>query len=342
MSRINLKGISLGKAKELLRSRFSNFYRFGKDQFEVTVSYPRTITVNIVGEVMNSGSFTMPAINTAFNALAAAGGPSNIGSVRNIKLIRPGGNNREMDVYEFLLDPTITKDFYLQDNDIIFVEVAERLVSIQGATRRPFKYELKSNEQLKDLIKYSGGLTPNAYQGNFKVKRFIDDEEKIIDVDYGELLKLRKDFTLYGGDEVLVGVIPKPYQNFVEITGSVDIPGKYELENSMKISDLIGKGILSEYAKTDLAYLLRTNSDGTISYSRISLDDALKNGSDNLLLSPKDRLIVFSKQKYLDQYEVSIAGAVRSPSKYKYDPSEKLTIEDLVILGGGLRKDATL
>ena len=116
MSRINLKGITLGKAKQLLRSRFSNYYRFGKDQFEVTVTYPRPITIHIVGEVMNSGSFTMPAVNTAFNALAAAGGPSDIGSVRNIKIIRPSGKNKVMDIYEYLLDPTISKDYYLQDH----------------------------------------------------------------------------------------------------------------------------------------------------------------------------------------------------------------------------------
>ncbi|HFC00726.1 MAG TPA: hypothetical protein ENJ53_07965, partial [Phaeodactylibacter sp.] len=341
MSRINLKGISLGKAKNLLRSRFSNYYRFGKDQFEVTVTYPRTITVHIVGEVMNSGSFTMPAINTAFNALAAAGGPTDIGSVRNIKLIRPGGQNRTMDVYEYLLNPTINKDYFLQDNDIIHVGVAKRLVAVQGAIRRPFKYELKNNEQLKDLIKYSGGLQPDAYQSNFKVKRFIDDEEKIIDVDYRTLQKTGRDFTLMGGDKVVIGVIPTPYKNYVEIIGSVDIPGKYELEKGMKVQGLVEKGVLAEYAKTDLAYLLRTNTDGTISYSRLNLDDALKNGNDNLILKPKDKLVVFSQQKYLDKYEVSVTGAVRSPSKYQYDPSEKLTVEDLIILGGGLRKDAT-
>jgi protein involved in polysaccharide export with SLBB domain len=341
MSRINLKGITLGKAKQLLRSRFSNYYRFGKDQFEVTVTYPRPITIHIVGEVMNSGSFTMPAVNTAFNALAAAGGPSDIGSVRKIKIIRPSGKNKVMDIYEYLLDPTISKDYYLQDNDIIHVEVAEKLISVQGAVRRPFKYELEPNEQLKDLIKYAGGLQPNAYRGNFQVKRFVNDSEKIIDVNYGELVNSTSDFNLNGGDAVVIGTIPKPYKNFVEITGSVDLPGRYELEAGMKVVDLVDKGVLAEYAKTDLAYLLRTRLDGTISYSKISLVDAVQGGTDNLLLTPKDKLVVFSKQKYLDQYEVSINGAIRAPSKYKYDPSEKLTVEDLVILGGGLRRDAT-
>lgn len=341
MSRINLKGITLGKAKELLRSRFSNYYRFGKDQFEVTVTYPRPITVHIVGEVMNSGSFTMPAVNTAFNALAAADGPSDIGSVRNIKIIRPGGKNKEMDIYEYLLDPTISKDYYLQDNDIIHVSVAEKLVTISGAVRRPFQYELKKNEQLVDLIKYAGKLLPNAYQGNFKVIRYVDDEEKIININYREIIKSGKDFVLQGGDVIQIGTIPTPYQNYVEITGTVNLPGRYELENGMKIADLVEKGVLADYAKTDLAYLLRTNADSTISYARISLDDAIKGGADNLILSPKDKLVVFSQQKYLDEYEVSITGAVRTPSKYKYDPTEKLTVEDLVILSGGLRKDAT-
>lgn len=343
MSRINLKGITLGKAKDLLRSRFSNYYRFGKDQFEVTVSYPRTITINIVGEVMNSGSFTMPAINTAFNALAAAGGPSNIGSVRNIKIIRPGGKNRKMDVYEFLLDPTITKDFYLQDNDIIFVEVAKKLVSIQGPVRRPFTYELKANEQLKDLVKYAGGLRPNAYLGNFQVKRFINDSEKIIDVNYGELVNSASDFNLNGGDAVVIGVIPKPYKNFVEITGSVDLPGRYELEAGMTISKLIKKGILAEGSRTDIAYLLRTSDEGILKYNKINIEDAISNvqSAGNLALQPKDKLVILSSKNFTDQYEIAITGAVRKPSTYKYNSGDDLKINDLITLAGGLKEDAT-
>jgi len=343
MSRINLKGITLGKAKELLRSRFSNFYRFGKDQFEVTVTYPRPITVHIVGEVINSGSFTMPAVNTAFNALAAAGGPSDIGSVRNIKIIRPGGKNKEMDIYEYLLDPTITKDYYLQDNDIIHVGVAEKLISVQGAVRRPFNYELKPNEQLKDLIKYAGGLRPNAYRGNFQVKRFINDSEKIIDVNYGELVNSANDFSLNGGDAVVIGIIPTPYKNFVEITGSVDLPGKYELEAGMTISKLIEKGVLAEGSRTDVAYLLRTSEDGILKYNKINIEDAIANvqSAGNLVLQPKDKLVILSSKKYTDQYEIAIQGAVRNPSTYKYNSGDDLKINDLITLAGGLKEDAT-
>ena len=339
MSRINLKGISLGKAKELLRSRFSNYYRFRKDQFEVAVTYPRTITVHLVGEVMNSGSYPMSALNTVFNALAAADGPTDIGSVRNIKLMRAGSAPKEIDIYEYLLNPKDNKDYYLQDNDVIHVDVAEKVVAIQGSIRRPFKYELKANERMKDLVKYAGGLNANAFQGNLRVKRFEDDVEKIVDVNFREN-STGKNFQLRGGDEIIVGEIPKPYKNFVEIMGAIDLPGKYELESGMSIRDLINKGVLSEFAKTDVAFLIRTNTNNTISYSRINLDDVLKTGSIELPLQSKDKLVVYSKDRYIDKAEISVNGAVRVPSKYSYGQNENLKIEDLIILAGGLRKDA--
>jgi protein involved in polysaccharide export with SLBB domain len=343
MTRINLKGITLGRAKGLLRSRFANYYRFGQGQFLVTIYYPRTINVNIVGEVINPGSFTMPAINTAFNALAAAGGPSDIGSVRNIKIIRPGGKVRELDVYEFLLDPTISQDYYLQDNDVIFVGVSDKLVSIQGPVKRPFIYELKANEELKDLVKYAGGLSPNAYQGNFQVKRFVNDIEKIIDVNYGELVNSANDFNINAGDEVVIGVIPKLYKNFIEITGSVDLPGRYELEAGMTISELVAKGVLSEGSRTDIAYLLRTTDDGILKYNKINIEDAITNvqSPENVTLQPKDKLVILSSKTFTDQYEIAISGAVRKPSTYKYNSGDDLKINDLITLAGGLREDAT-
>lgn len=338
--RINLKGITLGKAKELLSQRFGNYYVFNKDQFEVVVSTPRTITVNIVGEVLNSGSFTFPAINTAFNALAAAGGPSDIGSVRNIKIIRQGGDVKNMDIYEFLLNPSTAKDFYLNDNDYIHVGVAERLISITGAIRRPYIYELKKTENLKDLIKYSGGFTPNAYKGNIQVKRFVDDTEKIFDVNYGELEKTGRSFELNPGDKVNIGIIPTSYKNFVNINGAVDLPGTYELEPGMKILDLLEKGVLSEDSKIDVAYLLRTDQDGTLKYNKISIEEVLK-GKGNIELIPKDKLIIFSKRKFVNQYEIGITGSVRNPASYKYNEGANLKISDLVLLAGGLKEDAT-
>ncbi len=343
MPRISLKGKTFKVAKELLRSRYSQYYNFRKEEFEVTITYSRTITVNILGEVFNPGSFTLPATNTAFNALVAAGGPSNIGSVRNIRLIRGGESTRQIDVYEFMNDPTVREQFYLQDNDIIHVGTIGKTVKISGAVRRALIFELKQGEHLKKLIEYSGGLKDNAYQGNIQVKRFVNDSEKIIDVNFRNLSNGGSDFDLQSGDEVVVQEIPKAYKNFVEINGAVELPGKFELVNGMKISDLTKKGVLLEGARTDVAFLLRTRTDGTTGYEKINLEDALQNPNSvsNFTLQAKDRLRILSQGVYVDQTTITVSGAVRNPGEQDLDFGEELKLDEAIILSGGVRKDAT-
>ena len=219
LPRIFLKGTTYGKAKEIIFSRFSQYYPFSKDQFSVTLAYQRSVTVNIVGEVENSGSFTMSAQNTAFNAIVASGGPSNIGSVRNIQLVRAGQKPRRLDVYEFIKNPSAENDFFLQSNDYISVPVAERVVSIQGAVQRPYKYELIKGENLMQLIDFAGGLQDSAYQSNIQIVRFVEDQERILDVNLRELKKNKGDFELLNGDRIVIKVIPKTYENFAEVTG---------------------------------------------------------------------------------------------------------------------------
>ncbi len=343
MPRIYLKGINLGKARALLRSRYSEYYKFREEEFEVMVNYARTITVNIVGEVFNYGSFTMPAINTAFNALVASGGPSDIGSVRNIKLIRPGEQTRKIDIYEFLLDPSVAQNLYLQDNDIIHVEVADRLVSINGAIKRPFKYELVKGENLLKLIEYAGGLKENAYKGIIQIRRFENDEQVIVDVNLNDLIKSGKDFEILSGDEVIIKNIPKPYKNYAEISGAVEIPGKYEITSGMKLRELIDKGVLSDDARTDIAFLLRTKPDNSIAYERVRIEEILSSPSSpyNFTLKPKDRLMVLSLVTFSDRDSISVSGAVRIPRKIQYDEDQNMKVSDALILSGGLAKDAT-
>lgn len=343
MPRISLKGKTFQVAKELLRSRYAQYYNFRKEEFEVTITYSRTITVNILGEVFNPGSFTMPATNTAFNALVAAGGPTNIGSLRNIRLIRGGAPTKQIDVYEFMNDPTVQEQFYLQANDIIHVGTIDKTVEISGAVRKPFIFELTQGENLKKLIEYAGGLKNNAYQGNVQVKRFVDDAEKIIDVNLRDLNRRGGDFMLQSGDEVVVKEIPKPYKNFVEVSGAVELPGKFELATGMKISDLAKKGVLLEGARTDVAFLLRTRTDGTISYERINLEEAIQNpgSKSNLSLQPKDRLRILSQGVYVDQANITVTGAVRSPGQQDLDTGKDLKLDEAIILSGGLRPDAT-
>jgi len=343
MSRITLKGISYEKARDLLRSRFSQFYRFRPEEFEVTISYARTINVNIYGEVFNPGSFTIPATNTAFNALIAAGGPTDIGSVRNIKLIRNNGGTQQMDVYEFMNNPAISEDFQISNNDVIFVSVAEKIVEIKGAIRRPLKYELLATEQLKNLIDYAGGLKENAYRTTIQIKRFENDEEKIIDVKLGDLMKGSGDFTLLNGDIVTIPVIPKSYENFASVEGAVELPGEFEIAKGMRVSDLLRKAVLARDARTDLAYLVRVREDGTASYERVNIAEILANPSapGNYTLSDRDRLNVLSQKAFVDQELISTSGQVRNPQEIKYDPAQSIRVADAVILSGGLKPEAT-
>jgi len=342
-SKITLKGISFEKAKELLRSRFSQFYRFRPEEFSVTITFARTINVNIYGEVFNTGSFTIPATNTAFNALVAAGGPTDIGSVRNIKLIRDNGDKQQMDVYEFMNNPTVSEDFQLSNNDIIFVSVAEKVVEIKGAVRRPLKYELLSTEQLKSLVDYAGGLKENAYRTTIQVKRFENDEEKIIDVKLSELMKGSGDFTLLNGDIVTIPVIPKSYQNFVSVEGAVELPGEFEITEGMRVNDLLKKAILADEARTDIAYLVRVREDGTASYERVNIAEILANPSTtrNYILTNRDRLNVLSQKTYVDQAVITTSGQVRNARELKYDPAQSIRVADAIVLSGGLTPEAT-
>ena len=201
---ISLKGLTYEQARALIRSRYSEYYNFRKEDFAVTIDYSRTITVNIMGEAIKSGSYNVPATNTAFNALVASGGPSDIGSVRNIKLMHSDGSSQQLDVYDFLLDPSIVKDYFLQNNDFIFIPIADIKVSIDGAIRRPYMYEMLPGEGLKKLVLFAGGLTENAYKNNIQVTRFVNDEEVIIDVNYNALVTGSSDFKLEKGDRVFV------------------------------------------------------------------------------------------------------------------------------------------
>ena len=337
-SRIYLKGLTLEKAEKLVQKRFSQYYSFSPEQFAFTINAARTITVNIFGEVENYGSFTVSAINTAFNALVAAGGPTYIGTVRKIKVIR-GKEVKILDVYDFLFDPTVQYDFFLQNNDIIQVPVSEKIVEIEGAIKRPFKYELIENEDLVDLLRYAGGLNVNAYLKNVQVNRIVGGQRVIIDVDLEKIIAQNSGFALENGDLVQVRAVGGRLENYAEIQGAVEFPGKYEMTAGMRLSDLVARGNLREDARPDNAYILRENANSTIQLIKVSLVDLQAGTAADLELQRRDKLVVYSQRTFTDKYNVSISGAVRQPNTYAYDID--LRLADLIDRSGGLTPDAT-
>lgn len=343
LPKIFLRGVRLGQARELLRSRFAQFYRFAPEQFAVSLSTARSITVNIFGETQQYGSFSLSAINTAFNALAAAGGPTDIGSVRNVKVIR-GRETKRLDVYQFMSNPAVQYDFFLEDNDILHIPVAERTVAVRGAVQRPFRYELAAGENLAQLLDFAGGLTANAYREVVQVQRFENDRQVLLDVPLRTLLAQKQDFVLLNGDEVIVRSIPSPIENTASVDGAVELPGAYSLTDTRRVSDLLKKGRLRPESRTDAAFLLRTQPNGSLQLIQLNINDisSSPNSAADLLLQPKDRLTVLSTARYTDQSTVSVRGAVRdSLVNYAYPADSSLTLRRAVLLAGGLRPDAS-
>ncbi len=337
MPRINLKGLTYQKARGLLQSRYAQYFNFDPENFEVTIDYSRTITVNILGEAIESGSYNLPATNTAFNALVAAGGPSDIGTVRNIKLIHPGGSSSRVDIYAMMLDPTIVKDFFLQNNDYIFIPTADILVDVEGAVRRPFKYELIEGEGLKKLIQYAGGFNENAYQSNIQIKRFEQDKEVIVDVDFRALERSGSDFKILKGDKIIVQEIPKEYDNFVEVIGAVEYPGRFQVEDGMKLKDVIKKAVLLKGARTDLAFVQRKNLDNSIKWIKVNIGDDFV----NIDLQAEDRIVIYEQSRFVDEQNFIIDGAVRQPGVQPFDGSQEMKISDALEMAGGVIPEAT-
>ena len=342
LPRIYLKGIAFGKAKELIKRRYGLAYSFGDGSFEVGIKYSRTISVNITGEVINPGSYSLPAINTAFNALMASDGPNDIGSIRNIKLIRPGSPQQRIDIYEYLFNPASSDKFYLQDGDFIFVPVAEKVVSISGAIKRPFRYELLESENLMKLIEYAGGLKDNTYKETIQIKRFVEDEEVIIDVRLNDLIQAGGDYALSSGDRIELKTIPTSVQNFATISGAVDLPGEYEIFPAMRLSDIIDKGVLSLGAREDIAYLIKTSPDSKVTYQKIDLAQILSdnNSPENRIIEPKDRILLLRQSQFVDVRKVKIDGAVRASGEYNYTEDGGMRISDLINISGGLQLNA--
>jgi protein involved in polysaccharide export with SLBB domain len=334
--------MSFGEAKELLYQRYSQYNVISRSEFQVTLVKARNMTVSVFGEAMTTGSFTLPGINTAFNVISAAGGPTPIGSVRRIKVIR-GKQTIPLDVYEFMNDPGVAKNYFLQDNDYIHIPVAQKVVTIEGAVIRPMSYELLDDENLLQLVKYAGGSTADAYLALVQVTRYMGEKSVITNVNLKELAEKGGDYVLYNGDVVVIKNIGIAAQNTVSIKGAVAYPGKFERREGMRVSELLDRSILRPDARLDFAYLLRFQPDSTFKFERISIQAILDNPSSpaNVELQNMDEVNVLTLKTFVDPAYFSVVGAVKNPDTFAFNPEGRLRLEDAIILAGGRLPDAT-
>ena len=334
-SRIYVKGLSYGKAKKLIRGKISAFYNLNYAKLEISLVYARTVTVHIMGEVNSRGTQVVSGINTAFSALAASQGLTEIASIRNIKLIRAGEQEKIIDIYKYMTNPAYGEDYYLQDNDYIIVPPLGKVVTIKGLVKRAGRYELIEGEGLSKLVEYAAGLQPNAYTGNISINRIKNNSTELINVNLKEVLEGKRSFDLLNGDVISISGINTYNKDVVSVDGAFLYPGTYAFEEGQRADYYLKKAQIVPEARTDTAYVIRRYVDGTVSYLKISIDEILKNPSSegNVLIQKEDLIRVISKTS--DKYSVSLSGDVRSGSiEMTYDST--LTIKDLVFLAGGL------
>lgn len=339
--RVYVKDMRFGDVKKAVLSRLRNHMNIDNSQTAINLNYSRAMTINITGEVFNPGSYNMPAINTAFNALVAAGGPSQIGSVRLIKVVSSGQPERILDVYEFINNPKVMEEFFLQSNDYIYVPLAERIIEISGAIERPFYYELVGNENLLELITHAGGLRPDAYKKNIQVIRYENDEEKLIDVDLTALYQAGKNFEVKDGDRITINQIEQAFANYATVKGAVRLPGTYEIKPTTTISEVLRKSGIIRSAIMQKIYIKRLREDLSIDYIPVNIYEVLddENSPENLTLRPFDEIEVKYKADFIDKYNVKIYGSVRQPGNFEY--SDSLLLEDVIYMANGIQLDAT-
>lgn len=338
VGKIYLKGMEYGKAKALIKSRFGKVYNLSNSQINIELNYSKVIRVNIVGEVKNPGTYSVHAVNSAFNLLSLAGGFNKLGSVRSVYVKRDGKIIKKLDLYDFLTKNKPTQNFFLLDNDYLIVNASEKLVSITGEVKRPMKYELKEKETLTDLIQFSGGLLPNAYTKVVNIQRVIENEVQLIEVELLDESGNFKPVKLLAGDKVIIKPIPNKLRNYVTISGEVHIPGKYSLNDSMDLRKLIlnADGLTKE-AYMKKAYILRHND--SLKFDRLSFDlNKVISGKSAIQLKEFDEVSIFSKSDFIDEFTIEVKGAVRNESQYIF--SEGMTINDALFLSGGLKREA--
>ncbi len=333
---IKLGGLSVSQAKAKLKRVLGP--RYQGSNIELTLGQTRTITISVMGEVKVPGTYTMSAFATVYNALYMAGGPNDIGTLRNVKVYRKGKLLSSVDVYDFLLNGKLSGDVRLQDNDVITVSPYEALVNITGKVKRPMFYEMKKTESAATLLRYAGGFTGDAYTKAIRVNRKAGAGYSVFSIGEFDM----SSFKLMDEDSVSVDSTLNRYQNMVEIRGAVFRPGMYQVGgeiNTVKALVEAAAG-LTESAISQHAVMHRIKADRTLEMMSLDLRGILEGSVPDVPLKNEDVIYVANRQERDEKKTVTINGEVQYPGVYRFADNE--TIEDLIIQAGGPTESASL
>jgi len=341
VGRIYLQGKTMEEARQILLRALGRFFKVDASHFEVQVVRPRMLTVHIYGEVRAPGAYRLSAVNTALNALAAAGGIDSLGSIRNIRLHR-AGEKIDIDLYRWIRDPAYAAELYLQDHDVIYVPASEHLVDIRGAVQRPMRYELRRGEGLVELLEYAGGFSPRAYRDWLVLVRYQGGKRVQSDIPWQQLSDEGKNFPLLPGDSLYVYSMSDSIENAIIVEGAVQYPGNYAWRPQVRISHVLSRAQLLPSASMQRAYIMRQHGDGRMEILHFLPGKALQQprGPDDLPLHRYDRIFIPDKRHSIVRRYVEVRGAVRKPKRIPYDIQRNFHLSDALLIADGLHDRA--
>ncbi|MVT07432.1 SLBB domain-containing protein [Chitinophaga tropicalis] len=337
---VYVNGLTMAEAQTRITKQLATIYggiKSGNTSVQVSLGNIRSIRVLLIGEVTQPGTYTLPSLATVANALYVSGGPNENGSFRSIDVIRNGNPVATFDLYDFLIHGDLTNNVVLQDQDIVKINPYKMRVELSGEIKRPAIFEAKDNETLQNIIDFAGGYTDNSFKEVIKAFRVNNRSREVVNVTADQVAA----FKLKSGDKFFVdSILTNRFANRVTISGAVFHPGDYALEEGMTVGDLIKKADgVQEVAVMSRGVVRRLQEDYTPSYISFNVKDAIS-GNQKLVLQREDSVMIFSKLKIREEYQVKIDGEVNNPGYFKYGDSMRL--EDLILLAGGLKDAASL
>ena len=332
---VNISGLTVSQAQARLRSTLGS--RYSSSSIKMGLGQTRTITINVMGEVQAPGTYTLSAFASVFHALYMAGGVSEIGTLRNIKVYRNGRLVSSVDVYDYILNGKLTGNIRLADNDVIVVGPYDCMVEVTGNVKRPMYYEMKKTESVSSALKYAGGFTSDAYTKSLRVTRKNGNKMTVFNVGEFDMTS----FKVSDGDIVSAETIITRYENMVEIKGAVFRPGMYQLGGDITTVGTLLKACegVTEEAFTNRAVMHRMNTDRTLKVISVDVKGILAGTTPDISLQNEDVLFIPTKSEMQNDRTLTIHGEVMYPGEYHYADNE--TLEDFILQAGGLKETAS-
>jgi polysaccharide export outer membrane protein len=342
-----VSGRTLGQVQDsvqqVLRTQFRDI------SADVSLSRLRTVRVYVVGEVAEPGAYDISSLSTPLNALFAAGGITQRGSLRGLKHYRGKQLIEEVDAYELLLHGVSSEVQRLENGDSLLVPPVGPQVTVGGMVRRPAIYELHSEESLADVLDLAGGILPAAALRHIEVQRLEAHEKRTMltlnlspDSNSTTVTEQLSSFKVRDGDQIHIFPIASYNEQAIYLQGHVLRPGRYSYHDGMRLTDLLASyhDLLPEPAG-HYAEIVRLNApDFRPSVESFDLASALANPAASPKLEPLDTVRVFSRYDFEPAPTVWVGGEVRTPGQFR--TSGQAHLRDAIYLAGGISPDAGL